>query len=144
KGNLPELTKAAASFGFVNFHPDADGKLRYQPQLIEFGGRLYPSLDIQVIRKYLDASSPIVDYGSGGTIDMVEIGSYRIPTDQFGRFMLDYSGKAGTYQTVSMIDVMEGRVGREAFKDKIVLIGAPAIGLKDVVPTPFDPTLPGV
>src|SRR6185436_18331430 len=90
KDNLPELTKAAESFGFVNFHPDADGKLRYQPQLIEYGGRLYPSLDIQLLRKYSDASSPIVDYGPDGNIQLVEVGPARIPTDQYGRVMLDY------------------------------------------------------
>lgn len=144
KGNLPELTNAAESFGFVNFHPDSDGRLRSQPQLIEFGGRLYPSLDIQLLRKYLAASSPIVDYGPDGNIQMVEVGDYRIPTDQFGRLLLDYAGGRGTYPTVSMIDVMEGRVGHEVFQDKIVLIGTPALALNDVVPTPFDPTLPGV
>ena len=42
--NRPELNRAAASFGFVNFHPDAQGFLRYQPQFIEWGGHLYPSL----------------------------------------------------------------------------------------------------
>jgi len=97
-----------------------------------------------LIRKYVDADSPIVDYGDAGTIDMVEIGGYRIPTDRFGRFMLDYTGKTGTYKTISMIDVMEGQIPAGDIKDKIVLIGAPSIGLKDVVPTPFDATLPGV
>jgi adenylate cyclase len=117
RGNLPELTRAAISFGFVNFHADSDGRLRYQPQLIEYGGRLYPSLDIQVLRKYLNASSPIVDYGPDGNIQMVEVGSYRIPTDQFGRFLIDYTGKRGTYPTVSIVDVMEGTIDRNVFKD---------------------------
>jgi adenylate cyclase len=144
KGNLPELTNAAASFGFVNFDVDSDGRLRYQPQLIEYGGRLYPSLDIQLVRKYLDTPSPIVDYGPDGNIQMVELGSYRIPTDQFGRFLIDYSGKRGTYPTVSMIDVMEGTTNPDIFKDKIVLIGTPSVGLSDVVTTPFDRVLPGV
>src|ERR1051326_3599385 len=34
--NLPELTDAALSFGFVNFHRDVEGGLRYQPQFIEY------------------------------------------------------------------------------------------------------------
>jgi adenylate cyclase len=144
EGNVPELTKAAVSFGFLNFHPDSDGKLRYQPQIIEYGGRLYPSLDIQLLRKYLDAPSPIIGYGPDGSIQTIEIGRYRIPTDRFGRLLVDYTGPAGMYKTVSMVDVIEDRVNREVFKDKIVLIGAVALGLKDVVPTPFDPTLPGV
>ena len=95
---------------------NSDGKLRHQPQIIEFGGRLYPSL----------------------------VGSNRIPTGPFGRILIDYTGPEGTYPTVPMIDVLEDRVNRDVFKDKIVLIGATAIGVKDVVSTPFDPALSGV
>src|SRR5262249_25645412 len=52
-----ELTDAALTFGFVNFHPDQEGRLRYQPQFIENKGHLYPSLDIQLLKNYLDAPS---------------------------------------------------------------------------------------
>lgn len=143
--NLVELTKAAASFGFVNFHVDeADGRLRYQPQLIEYGSKLYPSFDLQLLRRYLDAPSILVNYDANGLIDNVQVGKYNIPTDQFGRLMLDYSGPRGTYQTVEMIDVMEGRAGRDLFRDKIVLVGSSTEGLKDIVATPFDPVLSGV
>ena len=142
--NLVELTKAAASFGFVNFHADDDGRLRYQPQLIEYGSRLYPSLDLQLLRRYLDAPSVLVHYDANGLIDNVQIGQYNIPTDQFGRLMVDYSGPEGTYQTVEMIDVMEGRVSRDLVKDKIVLVGSSTVGLKDIVTTPYAPQLPGV
>lgn len=141
--NLPHLTKAGASFGFVNFHADREGRLRFQPQLIELGGRLYPSLDLQLLRHYLDAPSVIINY-ENGRIAQVKVGDYAIPTDEFGRYMLNYAGKRGSYQTVSMIDVMEGRVGREVLKDKIVLIGATTVGLADIVATPFEPVLPGV
>jgi adenylate cyclase len=149
KNNIRELTLAARAFGFVNFHPDVDGRLRYQPQVIEYGNRLYPSLDLQLLRQYQTTStqptlSPMVEYGPDGKVQSVVDGNYRIPTDQFGRFLLDYAGPHGTFPTVSMIDVMEGRINREDFKDKIVLIGAPAIGLNDVLASPFDPVLPGV
>ena len=144
KPNLPELTKAAASFGFVNFHPEFDGELRYQPQVIDYGGRLYPSLDIQVLRQFLDAPSVLVNHNTKGDITGIRIGDHTIPTDRTGRLLLDYSGPRGTYQTVPMIDVVEGRVAPEIFRNKIVLIGAPTISLKDVVSTPFDPVLPGV
>jgi len=141
--NLIELTKAASSFGFVNFHPE-DGRLRYQPQIIDYDGRLYPSLDFQLLRRYLNTPSLQVNLNAKGYVDNVRIGDHTVPTDQTGRLMLDYAGRRGTYQTVPMIDVMEGRVGREVFKDKIVLIGATVPGLNDLVATPFEPTLPGV
>lgn len=140
---LPILTKAAASFGFVNFHADKEGRLRYQPQLIEYQGHLYPSLDLQILRRYLNAPSLVVDFEEG-RISQVQVGNHVIPTDQFGRFLLNYNGKRGIHQTVSMIDVLERRVAPDVFKDKIVLIGAPAVGLSDVVATPFDAVLPGV
>jgi adenylate cyclase len=141
--NLPELTRAGSSFGFVNFHADSEGRLRFQPQFIEYGGRLYPSLDLQVLRHYLDATSLMVRY-ENARIGEVKVGNYVVPTDEFGRFMLNFAGKRGSYQTVPMIDVMEGRVGGDVFKDKIVLVGATIVGLNDIVATPFDPVLPGV
>ncbi|HEY2381874.1 MAG TPA: adenylate/guanylate cyclase domain-containing protein [Terriglobia bacterium] len=145
KKNLPELTAAAVSFGFANFHPDAEGRLRYQPQIVEYGGRLYPSLDLQMLRQYLNSpSSILINYQDNGHIQDIQVANYTVPTDDFGRVMLDYSGPHGTYQTVSMIDVMEGIVAPEVFKNKIVLIGAPTVGLNDVVATPFDTVLPGV
>jgi len=85
----------------------------------------------------------IVDLESN-RIAQVQIGRYVIPTDEFGRFQVNYNGPRGTHQTVSMIDVMEGRTGPEALKDKIVIVGATALGLFDVVLTPFDSVLPGV
>jgi adenylate cyclase len=141
--NLPILTKAAASFGFVNFHSDADGRLRYQPQFIEYGGKLYPSMDLQILRRYLDSPSAIVDF-ERDRIAQVQIGRNLIPTDDFGRFQVNYDGPREIYQSVSMIDVMDGRIGHEILKNKIVLIGASAVGIGDVVATPFDPVLPGV
>src|SRR5262249_849316 len=79
----------------------------------------------------------------GGHIDNLKIGNQTIPTDQFGRVMGDYTARGGTYQTIPMIDVTEGRIAPEAFKDKNVLIGTPPLGLKDIVATPFEPVLAG-
>ena len=141
--NLPSLTRAAASFGSVNVHTDADGSPRYQPQFIEWGGRLYPSLDLQLLKRYLDAPSVGVTM-QDGRMEQVRVGDYVIPTDRYGRYMINFNGPANTFPTVSWIDVEEGRVDPGAIRDKIVLVGPTAIGLGDVLPTPFDPVLPGV
>src|SRR5215470_6707261 len=138
---IPELIKACASFGFVNFHRDFDGSLRYQPQFIEYEGRLWPSLDIQLARQYLDALSPTVEIAHGN-ITQVQIGQYSLQTDKFGRYMLNFDGPRGWHQMISMVDVMDDKVPPAVFKDKIVVIGSPAIGLTDIVYSPFDQTLP--
>ena len=141
--NLPIHNQAAATFGFVNFHPDAQGFLRYQPQFIEWGGRLYPSLDLQLLKLYLGAPSVTVQM-QDDRVEQVQVGDYVIPTDRFGRFMVNFNGEADTHRRVSWIDVQEGRVDPEALRDKIVIVGPYAVGLGDVVPTSFDPVLPGV
>ncbi len=58
--------------------------------------------------------------------------------------MVNFNGPSNTYPLVSWVDVEEGRVDPSIFHDKIVIVGPHAIGLGDVVPTPFDPVLPGV
>ncbi len=141
--NLPIHNQAAATFGFVNFHPDAQGFLRYQPQFIEWGGRLYPSLDLQLLKLYLGAPSVTIAM-QDNRVEQVQVGDYVIPTDRFGRFMVNFNGEADTHRRVSWIDVQEGRVDPEALRDKIVIVGPHAVGLGDVVPTSFDPVLPGV
>src|SRR5215467_1581162 len=140
---IPELIKACASFGFVNFHRDLDGSLRYQPQFIEYQGRLWPSLDIQLARRYLNALSPTVEI-SNGNITQVQIGQYTLQTDKFGRYLLNFDGPRGWHQMISMVDVMDDKVPPTVFKDKIVVIGSPAIGLSDIVYSPFDQTLPAM
>ena len=40
--DMPDLTNAAASFGFVNFHVNDEGRLRHQPQFIEYKGTTLP------------------------------------------------------------------------------------------------------
>ena len=94
--NRPELNRAAASFGFVNFHPDAQGFLRYQPQFIEWGGHLYPSLDLQLLKAYLEAPSVTLTT-QNDQIVQVQVGDRTIPTDRFGRFMVNFNGPANTH-----------------------------------------------
>ena len=45
---------------------------------------------------------------------------------------------------MSWIDVEEGSIDPTVLRDKIVIVGPYAVGLGDVVPTSFDPVLPGV
>ncbi len=62
-----------------------------------------------------------------------------------GLLLVNFNGPAGTYPTYSAYQVALGDVLKEnpnAFKDKIVLIGATTITLHDVYATPFSSQLP--
>ncbi len=58
------------------------------------------------------------------------------PTDAYGGILIDYTGGSGSYETLSMIDVLEGKIPAQAFKDSIVLVGAYAAGMGDSYPVP--------
>lgn len=59
------------------------------------------------------------------------------------QFRIDYRGKEKTFLTLSFADVFDGRIPKEFFRDKIVLIGATAPSFHDTVSTPFG-NIPGV
>ena len=117
--------------------------MRHQPEFIDYQGNLWPSLDLQLLRAYLDAPLNMLRVNRE-LVEGIQVGQYTIPTDKYGRYMLNFNARGGAYSSVSMIDVMEGRVAPGILKDKIVLIGPEAVGLGDIQPTPFDPMMPEV
>lgn len=54
-----------------------------------------------------------------------------IPTDKYGRTLINYSGKPGDYEAISLVDVLDGKIDSRAFKDSIILVGAYAMGMQD-------------
>lgn len=52
------------------------------------------------------------------------------------KFRIPFAGPPGTVPTVPVADVLDGKIPAEAFRNKVVLIGATASGLGDVFPTP--------
>lgn len=54
-----------------------------------------------------------------------------VPTDKYGKTMINYSGKPGDYEHISFVDVLNGRIDTRAFKNSIVLVGAYATGMQD-------------
>lgn len=61
--------------------------------------------------------------------------------------MVAFAGPAGTYRTVSAIDILRGETPPEFIRDKLVLVGATADGLGDRYSTPLSfggAAMPGV
>ena len=55
-----------------------------------------------------------------------------IPKTFYGnRFGFTFSGKSGAYETLSLVDVLEGNIAPQAFADSIVFVGAYAPGMQD-------------
>jgi adenylate cyclase len=141
--NIKPLSDAAENAGYFNAFPDIDGTNRWSPLVINYDDNFYPSLSLAALEQYMDwplMSLIIAEYG----IDAVKIGDVEIPTDEAGRILINYLGPAGTFPHYSIADIMNGRLEKNLFKDKIVLIGATATAIFDLRVTPFSAVFPGI
>ena len=143
EANIPVLSQAAEGAGYFNIFPDPDGTVRWAPLVIKYQDRFYCSLSLAVLQKFQD-NSPlalrIAEYG----VDQVRLGKVSIPANEEGRLLINYRGPQKTFPHYSATDVIHGRVPENAFRGKIALVGATAIGIYDMRVTPFEHVYPGL
>ena len=147
EANITQLAEAAASYGFININPDADGTLRHALLIMRYRDLdWYPSLDMQVVREYEKIpDQDIAAYISPNGLERIQFGRHKIQRARDGTALINYTGPYHTYQQYSMWDVISGAVPRETFRGKIVLVGSTAIAIGDMRNTPFsDPVYMGV
>jgi adenylate cyclase len=146
--NIKKISDACLGFGYFNVFPDIDGTVRWSPLVIKYQGELFPTLSLQILREYLrkegeDEENVVVRVNEFGVYE-VKLYDYMIPTDRIGRMMINYRGEEYTFKYHSFIDIINGEVPKEEFKDKMVIVGANAIGIYDLRVTPFSSVYPGV
>jgi len=139
--HLPIAPLASAGLlGHATTVPDGSGAYRWDYPVLRYDNAYLPSLSLESVRSFLGIPRPavVVDLGQG-----IALGSLEVPTDGGMRLLVNYY-PPGAFARVGFADALAGRVPPETFAGKIVLIGASAIGLGDVVATPFTPALPGI
>jgi adenylate cyclase len=151
--NLPELEAAAAGNGSFNLPFERDGIIRRYTTMMRLGDKLYPSLAIETLRvaqggrpsfqiKTAGASGEF-SFGERTGMTKVKVGSFVIPTDQYGRIWLHFTAPVPE-RYVPAWKVFEAGFPRELVEGNIVLLGTSAAGLKDQRPTPLNPVAAGV
>jgi len=141
--NIPTIQQAAYSSGYFNTIPDNDGIVRSIPLVMEYDGIVYPSLSLEMMRIAMDQKKITVAYDAEG-VDHIRLGEKVIPTDFYGRLIVNYRGPQGRYRYISASDVYHKRIDPLHVKDKIALLGTSAAGLLDLRSTPFDSAYAGV
>ena len=137
------LMQESMAIGHINMKPDDnDGTLRWEMMAIEYKGYLYPSLDVLTAAVYLGIPHEKVVVKATEGIQLS--GKRYIPTDIRGRGLIYYYGPSFTFRHFSISDIIDGKVGAEDLRGKIVLVGATAMGIYDLRVTPFSPAMPGV
>jgi adenylate cyclase len=127
---IPILAGSATAVGHVNTHPDPDNVVRALAPVVEGpDGALIPSLSFALARQASGQTGPI-------TIrpDAIQTGGILVPTG--GLHLLDLNFAEG-FLTIPAVEVLEGRAAPGIFEGKIVLVGATALGLGDLVETPL-------
>ena len=145
--SLSIFEEGAAALGHANVLPDEDGVVRRLPLAIRNGEVYEPALALATVAKYLRRpqaiESPIEN-------NRLSFAGRSIPLDDANGMLINYvagSADAGApvgFQTVSYVDTLRGEVAPAIFQDKIVVIGATASGLGDILWTPTGRMMNGV
>lgn len=107
---------AVTQQGYSNVSQDSDGVVRrIQPEQA-YADQTYSMFSWEVYRTYcaknqLEPKSMLVD--------------------KYGKSSINYSGRPGDYECISIIDVLNGKIDSRAFANSIVLVGAYATGMQD-------------
>ncbi|MDP2806408.1 MAG: adenylate/guanylate cyclase domain-containing protein, partial [Gallionellaceae bacterium] len=133
-GSIPEIENAVKGVAHINFFPENDGVNRRSKVLIENEGKFTPSLGV---------AGAMVALGKTQLTPEQFVNELQIPVSESAMWV-NFMGPAGIYPRYSFADVAAGRIAPELLKDKIVFVGATALGVYDMRVTPFDGNTPGV
>jgi adenylate cyclase len=155
-GNLPAYQSNASAAGHFNSLPDDDGVSRRVPILLQYNDVYYEPLSLAMVRTLISLETGVptkvepvfppqqASAGSYGGLEWIKVGPFDIPVDYEATALIPYYGPEGTFQYLSLTDVLHDRIKPEQLKGKIVIIGTTAPGLKDLRSTPVGKVYPGV
>ncbi|MEG3753372.1 CHASE2 domain-containing protein [Psychromonas arctica] len=138
---LQQFYQHAAATGFINPSIDNDGIVRRIPIVKMYNNKLIPSLSMAGLT-VIFGSEFTVNRGHVGT--SIKLNNNYIPVDQSGDALLNFRGEGRHYQTISMLNLMNGTISPDYFTGKVVLLGATASALNDISNTYLDPVFPNV
>jgi len=149
---LATLAEAARGLGCITARPDADGVLRRVDLYYRWGEHHYPSLSIASAAAVL---APPVSAKPALAPPEFRWHNLRVPVTPDGRLVPRWRPDASAYPRLPLWRVVcsmfpwqcaeeKAPYQPEEFRDKIVFIGASALGAFDVFATPVGPVTPGV
>ncbi|WP_342131369.1 CHASE2 domain-containing protein [Hydrogenophaga sp. OTU3427] len=137
-GPLPAFQRGAAAIGHVHLPVDDDGVARsiylregsptqswphFTVALLQTAGILHPG---DPLPGRTDDEHTTIDPVSGRALDW----------RRSHRTQVAFAGPPGTFTRYPYVDVLDGTVAPETFRNKLVLVGATATGIGDLYATP--------
>lgn len=140
--NIPEIEAAAAGRGYLNDLRDGDGVVRSMPVVISMNGTLAPALALELLRVASGQFQYTIRADRDGMAG-IQLGSLFAPTDRDGSLRIYYS-LANRERRVSAAAILQGALAPQALANRVVIIGATAVGIGDVAATPVAARMDGV
>ena len=129
---IPALAEAAQGFGHVDLPLDTDGIARTAYLRAGLGAPTWPSLALAALEatgaQPVDNLPSLRRSTSATRSPLVWVRDHKV--------WIPFIGPPGTFRHASYADVLSDRLPADAFRDKLVFVGATATGLGDVLPTP--------
>lgn len=155
---LPRFAEVATNVGFPNINRDSDGIPRNAALAMQVDKRFYPSFAFSIASSFSGKRISGSLSNDGKHWNELRLGENRLPTDSLGEVPLNFRGPMGTYAYVPAWKVLEWQptakrdlasgsaadATLDSLKGGVAIIGATALALGDVHPSPFDSTIPGV
>jgi serine/threonine-protein kinase len=139
---LAVFGESTAGIGHLDLFPDADGGIRREALLLKYYDDYYPSLALLLAARSLNLKPENITVFLG---ESLKLGGLVIDTDATMQMYTGfYSASDGQspFSTYSFHDIRAGNVPTSSFKDKIVLIGATAVGVGNRYLTPVSSSMP--
>ena len=140
--NINMISQATSYSGYFNMIPDRDGVVRKIPAVFAHNGEMYAALSVQTLSAALD-SDPLLVVAADG-IQRIQFGDIHVPTDELGMVMINYRGDAKTFKHIPVTRILNDKIDPAILENKVVFVGATAIGIYDMRVTPFSSVFPGV
>lgn len=143
---LPDLATNAADLGLVHAALDEDGIARSIYLFEGMGSPVWQHFSQAIINvalqqpsknKFLESDKPSTQIVKKNVFSLVRQQQRKI----------NFYGPPGHFSTISYAQVLSGEFEKGLFKNKIVLVGATAAGMSDLLPTPvsgLSQPMPGV
>jgi adenylate cyclase len=139
---IPEFADVAYGVGFAHIEPDVSGIIHDYPLFLGYQNKYYVNFSFQMCLDLLGitriSSGKSYKLFSGTTLQR------ELPLSPEGDFYFKYYGPQRAFRYISFSDVLQNRQPPGFFKNRIVLVGSSASGLRDNKTTPLDQNYPGV
>ncbi len=127
--------------GHVNVFVEPGGELRYHHPAIRYADAWHPSFSVQAAIRHRDLPTEAQVFTAGRSL---RLGAIEAPLDAASRLVINPYGPPGTFRHYRLLDLLDGNLPPEVFRDRVVVIGATATGVRDFFGTAFHPQVSGV